>query len=263
MRTSPGRIVPTLACCALAIATACTPSLDVSHQFLDESTNPELGLHLGSQLLATFATGQMLPTTSNAVATVWTSPTTFVSTVSGGGGAVPVSVSGTAVDSDADLVADELDVTVAYSGGASEERVLVRTDAFDDYRCFGGAGNCAPAFGTPECVFTPLLGGNYDMVAVIPFVDADGDLNPNANHNQAFRYARFGAFGTSITPFAIPETIGAMVLTGSGTTSGALTMHDADLDVTPGIDTLSKLGFSAWDAAGHLGNEVYCAAPSG
>ena len=263
MRMQSGRIALSLTGLALATATACTPSLDVNHQFLDESTNPALGLHLGSQLLATFATGQMLPTTSNAVATVWTSPTTFVSTVSGGGGAVPVSVSGTAVDNDADLVADELDVTVTYSPGPVEDRILVRTDPFADYRCFGGAGNCAPAFGTPECAFTPLLDGNYDFVGVIPFVDADGDLNPNTNHNQAFRYARYGAFGTSITPFAIPETIGAMVLTGTGSTSGALTMHDAALDVTPGIDTLSKLGFSAWDSAGHLGNEVFCNTPTG
>ncbi|MBK7976173.1 MAG: hypothetical protein IPK07_23835 [Deltaproteobacteria bacterium] len=186
-----------------------------------------------------------------------------MSTVTGGGGAVPVSVSGTAVDSDADLVADELDVTVTYSPGPSEDRILVRTDPFSDYRCFGGAGDCAPAFGTPQCAFTPLGDGNHDLVAVIPFVDGDGDLNPNTNHNQAFRYARFGAYGTSITPFAIPETIGAMVLTGTGTTSGALTMHDAALDLTPGIDTLSKLGFSAWDVAGHLGNEVYCSTPAG
>ena len=148
MRTLVGRITNSLACAALTIAAACTPSLDVSHQYVDATTSPELGLHLGAQLLATFATGQSLPLTSNAVATIWTSPTTFVSTVTGGGGAVPVSVSGTAVDSDADLVADELDVTVTYSPGPSEDRILVRTDPFSDYRCFGGAGDCAPAFGT-------------------------------------------------------------------------------------------------------------------
>ncbi len=261
-----GRAFATLAALAWALACACNPTYDVDQQYMDETTNPEVGLkpfNFGTAAnYATFAPGQMLPTTTNAATMIWTSGTTFLSTIAGGGGAVPVSITGTAVDSDADLVADELDVTLAYDTPATETRTLLRTDPIADYRCFGGAGSCEPALAPPECVWSPLGGTVYDVTVTIPFADGDGDLNPNPNHNLAFVYCRDGGFGSSCTPFAIPETITTWVLTASGTTTGTLNLSVPGFDLIQGIDTIHSFSFQAWDVAGHESQKVSCAAPA-
>ncbi len=249
-----------------ALVAACTTPYDFAHQYVDASGNPEVGFAGATQTLATFTPGQVLPDTTNVVAMLWPSATTFTGAVNGGGGATPLTLTGTVIDSDSDMVADQLDVTFGYDDGSTQSKSLVRTDAFLDYRCFGGsAGHCAPGLGEATCTFTPVSGDVYDVSVSIPFADYEGDLNPNPNHDHAFEFCSIEQTGMSCTPFAIPETLSnGWDLAASGSTSGTLTLTVPAFDLTPGsVEIIDHLEFDAVDSAGNQSERVRCVTPVG
>ena len=105
-------IVATVA--LLMLVAACGPSIDTRGQFMTSDGGQDLGLRntqpaegpiavpVVSATYSTFAPGAILPSTTNLVTQGSWNGNDFSALVLGGGGALPISIAGTAIDDDAD-----------------------------------------------------------------------------------------------------------------------------------------------------------------
>lgn len=239
----------------------CTPTLSTQGQFVEGGGTTELAVvGNGSTLfgglrgwIATFAVGNPIAAQGNAYSGIWLDQNAFTAAPQGSG--APLSFGGQYFDDGSDGVADRLEADVDFGAGVSHH-TLLRTDAFDDYRCYPGAGACHPQLGQPSCTFTPV--GNeppsyvdYQIDAVIPFKDADGNLNGPGRlglHLEAVD-SGYGSWApipgvnvVNTTPYIEYST------TATGTTEGTIQFFATQLAITPG--TGQVLGFGATDGSG-------------
>lgn len=190
----------------------------------------------------------------------------FDAVVPFGYGLIPLSFSGKAVDIDADHRADRIDILATYEDLHTANLSLVRTDPYDDYRCWIGdlatGIGCRPAAADPDCTFTPLGGLDYEVVATLAFRDGNSDLNPGGRLQSSVIHHHDGSKLTYSSFVGIPGGNGTWTVsaTGAGAASGVLTIA-GQVHVDP-LSVGTILGFSLRDLLGYesqtVGGLAFC-----
>ncbi len=172
-----------------------------------------------------------------------------------------MTIQGQVVDEDGDSVGDRIEATESFSDGSHQAVTFVRTNEYDDYRCFGGlGGGCRPALDTPSCSYILVSGTRYDVSARIPFRDDDADLNPNPAYNALFfRTEQVGSAGGFTAPIPGTNTIYNLSVSATGSTTGEIDFAATNFEFHMNPDPTIRVGFQVYDVAGHISQKVYCA----
>ncbi len=263
-----------LACIAALSLTsaACNgPTITVSGQYLVNPGGPDLGVYLKAPsspvpfltgALGFFDPGAVDPNVLDAASGSW-NVNHFQLNVTGGGGDIPTSVDGDAVDSSGDGIADVLNATVHLDTGETLPISIPRTDPFADYRCWNsltGANRCIPVLGAADCAFVPSTPPDFDLTASIPFKDPDGNFNPGGTLTvSVVQHLTAGGTSTVTTDVPVPGTSGTWTLTASSSPDLVTLTGPVALDPAASFATVS---FHVADAAGassiDLQGEVAC-----
>ncbi len=168
-------------------------------------------------------------------------------------------VSGTIVDTTGDVIGDV--ANVSFDGAPSVAASRTELSDFARYKCWDGAGQCAPALGTPSACSFALgsAGGSavtYDVSMTIPYVDPDGNLTPGE-----LTFGEADASGVlSSESSALPGASAHLDASATGSTSGDVTVNVNDWNGA--IDAYWAFA-SVRDATGKASAQSRCQPPWG
>ena len=215
-----------VAICAL-VGIGCAPTIDIVGQYMADDGTDRIGIDLTDLLsrgtVGRFAGSSWFATDVVDYTSRWTGfalgpdANTFTGTVFGGGPAtLPVSIDGQAFDDDADGDADRIVAVFTYADATEQPLVLLETDPYEEYRCWGGvAGPCRPAVAlSSTCTFTPVGGELYDIEMDAPF--RDGDPEGATGSQVMIRNKKVEGAGSSGRNFSPPESKGGATVTIEG-----------------------------------------------
>ncbi len=239
MKYLPTPVKIVVACVGLVLLAGCTPTIKTTGQYVADHEGTDLGIWIDPYSpypftvegnVAVFPPGGVFPDQTSGFAGLYYEGNGFSAGFLAGGGALPQSGTGTAVDVDVDGVADRLDMVFVNADASQFSITLPRTDGYADYRCWRGLPACQQVGGPPSCEFTALGSRRYDLHAEIPFRDEGDHMNPGFLSVQV---------ADPVTPsyesVRVPGsfTSGSTVYTTTivGTTQGTITLDVTDFGV--------------------------------